>query len=203
MRASTRRERIDGPAGVLECAIDSPSAAARGVALVAHPHPLHGGTLDNKVVQTLARAFVELGYVSVRPNFRGVGASAGAHDSGRGEVDDLAASLEWASARFSPERVVLAGFSFGAAMQVRLAAHIVPERMVLVGLAVDRVETGAVPSDTLVIHGELDETVPLADVLAWARRSDQPVIVVPGTDHFFHGKLQVLRSIVQSNWRTP
>lgn len=201
MRASTRRERIDGPAGALECAIDLPAQSRRGVALIAHPHPLHGGTLDNKVVQTLARAFVELGYTSVRPNFRGVGASAGAHDEGRGEVDDLAAALAWARARFSPERVVLAGFSFGAAMQARLATRIAPERMVLVGLAVNRVEVGAVPSDTLVIHGEVDKTVPLADVLAWARRIELPVIVVPGTDHFFHGKLQVLRSIVQSNWR--
>jgi len=201
VRASTRRERIDGPAGVLECALDSPSRSQRGVALVAHPHPLYGGTLDNKVVQTLARAFVELGYVAVRPNFRGVGASAGVHDEGRGEVDDLAAALEWARARFSPERIVLAGFSFGAAVQTRLAARVAPERMVLVGLAVNRVEIGAVPSDTLVIHGELDETVPLADVFAWARANDMPVVVVPGTDHFFHGKLQVLRSIVQSNWR--
>jgi len=201
VRASTRRERIDGPAGALECAIDLPAQSRRGVALIAHPHPLHGGTLDNKVVQTLARAFVELGYTAVRPNFRGVGASAGAHDEGRGEVDDLAAALAWARARFSPERVVLAGFSFGAAVQTRLATHIAPERMVLVGLAVNRIEVDRVPSDTLVIHGELDETVPLADVLAWARRIDQPVIVVPGTDHFFHGKLQVLRSIVQSNWR--
>jgi uncharacterized protein len=203
MRASTQRERIDGPAGALECALDLPAAAPRGVALIAHPHPLHGGTLDNKVVQTLARALVDLGYASVRPNFRGVGASAGVHDSGRGEVDDLATALDWARARFHPERVVLAGFSFGAAMQTRLAARLVPERMVLVGVAVHRVETGALPSDTLVIHGEFDETVPLADVLAWARKLDQPVIVVPGADHFFHGKLQVLRSIVQSNWRTP
>jgi alpha/beta superfamily hydrolase len=202
MRASTRRERIDGPAGALECALDSPSEPPRGVALIAHPHPLHGGTLDNKVVQTLARVFVELGYVSLRPNFRGVGASAGVHDEGRGEVDDLAAVLDWARARYTPERVVLAGFSFGAAMQTRLAARVSPERMVLIGLAVNRVEIGAVPPDTLVIHGEFDETVPLADVLAWARKIDQPVIVVPGTDHFFHGKLQVLRSIVQSNWRT-
>ena len=202
MRASTRREHIDGPAGVLECALDSPSAPPRGVALIAHPHPLHGGTLDNKVVQTLARAFVELGYVSVRPNFRGVGGSAGVHDAGRGEVEHLAAALDWARAAYRPERVVLAGFSFGAAMQVRLAPRVAPERMVLVGVAVNRIQTGAVPPDTLVIHGERDETVPLADVLDWAGRFDQPVIVVPGTDHFFHGKLQVLRSIVQSNWRT-
>jgi alpha/beta superfamily hydrolase len=201
VRASTRRELIAGPSGDLECAIDQPARSPRGLALIAHPHPLHGGTLDNKVVQTLARAFVELGYASLRPNFRGVGASAGTHDAGRGEVEDLAAALDWARAELKPERVVLAGFSFGAAMQTRLAGRLAPERMVLVGLAVHRIELGAVPPDTLVIHGELDETVPLKDVLDWARAFDQPVIVVPGTDHFFHGKLQVLRGIVQSNWR--
>jgi alpha/beta superfamily hydrolase len=203
VRASTRRQLIAGPAGDLECAIDLPARSPRGLALVAHPHPLHGGTLDNKVVQTLARAFVELGYVSLRPNFRGVGASAGTHDAGRGEVDDLAAVLEWGRGEFGPGHPVLAGFSFGAAMQTRLAARVAPERMVLVGLAVQRIEVGAVPADTLVIHGERDETVPLADVLDWARAFDLPVIVVPGTDHFFHGKLQVLRGIVQSNWRAP
>ncbi len=208
MRASTRRERIEGPAGRLECAIDSPEGAAKGVALVAHPHPQFGGTLDNKVAQTLARAFVDLGYISLRPNFRGVGASEGTFDEGRGEVDDLAAALDWARAAFDPQRSVLGGFSFGAAMQTRLAARLAeggaaPERIVLVGVSVERVEARPVPSDTLVIHGELDKTVPLASVLAWARPQDLPVIVVPGADHFFHRKLHVLRGIVQSNWRAP
>ncbi len=201
MRASTRRVAIAGPAGRIECAIDAPADAARGVALIAHPHPLHGGTLDNKVVQTLAKIFVDLGYVALRPNFRGVGASEGSHDEGRGEVDDLAATLDYGVREFGGGRPVLAGFSFGAAMQTRLAARVAPERMVLVGLAVKRIEVGAVPADTLVIHGEHDDTVSLADVLDWARPLEQPVIVVPGTDHFFHGKLHVLRGIVKSNWR--
>jgi len=202
MRASTRRVFVAGPAGRLECAIDAPAGAPRGVALVAHPHPLHGGTLDNKVVQTLAKAFVELGYAVLRPNFRGVGASEGSHDEGRGEVDDLAAALDYAQREFGGGAPVLAGFSFGAAMQTRLAARVAPERMVLVGLAVKRIEVGAVPPDTLVVHGEHDDTVPLGDLLDWARPLEQPIVVVPGTDHFFHGKLHVLRGIVKSNWRS-
>jgi uncharacterized protein len=197
MRAGTRRELLAGPAGRIECAIDEPEGAPRGVALVAHPHPLYGGTLDNKVVQTLARAFVELGYAAWRPNFRGVGRSEGAHDEGRGEVDDLAAVLGHAK----PASVVLAGFSFGAAMQAKLAERVRPERMVLVGVAASKYELPKVPAGTLVIHGERDETVPLAAVLDWARPQELPVIVVPGADHFFHRKLQVLRGIVESSWR--
>jgi hypothetical protein len=196
MRAATRRETVRGPAGGIECAVDEPQGAARGVALVAHPHPLFGGTLDNKVVQTLARALVALGYAAWRPNFRGVGKSEGAYDEGRGEVDDLAAVLAHAGAG----RPVLAGFSFGAAMQARLAARIAPERMVLVGIAVNHFEAPAVPAGTLLIHGENDETVPIAAVRAWAKPQALPVIVVPGADHFFHRKLPELRMAVTGNW---
>ena len=197
MRSATRREWVAGPAGKIECAVDFPAAAPRGVALVAHPHPLHGGTLDNKVVQTLARAFVELGYTAWRPNFRGVGASEGTHDEGRGEVDDLAAVV----ASSGGEKPVLAGFSFGAAVQTRLAQQVTPERMVLVGLAVTHLEVPPVPADTILIHGAEDATVPLADVLAWARPQDLPVVVVPGADHFFHRRLQILRAIIRNNWK--
>ena len=197
MRATTRRELVTGPAGNIECAVDDPEGASRGVALVAHPHPLFGGTLDNKVVQTLARAFVELGYSAWRPNFRGVGASEGRHDEGRGEVEDLAAVLAYLKA----ETPVLAGFSFGAAIQAKLARRVKPERVVLVGLALNNFEAPPVPADTLLIHGEKDETVPLASVLAWALPQDLPVIVVPGADHFFHRRLQMLRSIVRNCWR--
>jgi alpha/beta superfamily hydrolase len=197
MRASTRREFVAGPAGRIECAVDGPEAAPRGVALIAHPHPLFGGTLDNKVVQTLARAFVDLGYETWRPNFRGVGQTEGVHDEGRGELEDLHAILK----HLDPQRLVLAGFSFGAAVVGQLAQRMKPERMVLVGVGITRLPVPAVPADTLVIHGENDETVPLAAVLDWARPQDLPVIVVPGADHFFHRKLQVLRTIVQSNWK--
>jgi len=197
MRAATRRETVRGPAGGIECAVDEPQGTVRGVALVAHPHPLFGGTLDNKVVQTLARALVALGYAAWRPNFRGVGKSAGAYDEGRGEVDDLAAVLAHAGAL----RPVLAGFSFGAAMQARLAARIAPERMVLVGIAVNHFEAPAVPAGTLLIHGENDDTVPIAAVRAWAKPQGLPVIVVPGADHFFHHKLPELRMAVTGNWK--
>jgi alpha/beta superfamily hydrolase len=197
MRASTRREFVAGPAGRIECAVDEPDGAPRGVALIAHPHPLYGGTLDNKVVQTLARAFLELGYESWRPNFRGVGQTEGAHDEGRGELDDLLAVITFLKA----ERPVLAGFSFGAAVQAQLAQRVTPGRLVLVGVAVTRLEVPRVAPDTLVIHGENDDTVPLAAVLDWARPQDLPVILVPGADHFFHRKLHVLRTIVTANWK--
>ena len=197
MRAATRREFVAGPAGRIECAVDLPAGQARGVAVVAHPHPLFSGTLDNKVAQTLARAFVELGYAAWRPNFRGVGESEGSHDEGRGEVEDLAAVVEHSK----NEKTVLAGFSFGAAVQTRLAQRVKPERMVLVGLAVKHLEAMPVPADSILIHGEEDTTVPLADVLAWARPQDLPVVVVPGADHFFHRRLNILRAIIQNGWK--
>ena len=198
MRAGTRRASVAGPAGRIECAVDSPPEAPRGRALIAHPHPLFGGTLDNKVVQTLARAFVELGYETWRPNFRGVGASEGSYDDGRGEVDDLAAVF---SGLISSGTVVLAGFSFGAVMQARLSQKVKCERLVLVAPAVANFEAPAVPANTLVVHGEQDETVPLAAVLDWARPQNLPVVVVPGGEHFFHGRLPLLRSIVMANWK--
>ena len=197
MRATTRRELIAGPAGKIECAVDEPQGAARGVALIAHPHPLFGGTLDNKVVQTLARAFVDLGYSAWRPNFRGVGASEGRHDEGRGEAEDLAAVLKFTKA----EKPVLAGFSFGAAMQTKLAQAVPPERMVLVGLAVNKFPAPPVPADTILIHGEKDDTAPLSAVMEWAHKQDLPVVVVPGADHFFHRRLNILRAIVTNNWK--
>ena len=197
MRASTRREFVAGPVGRIECAVDEPDSAPRGAALIAHPHPLYGGSLDNKVVQTLARAFVELGYAAWRPNFRGVGATEGAHDEGRGELEDLHAVLRHTGAA----RFALAGFSFGAALQAQLAQRAAPERLVLVGIGITRIPAPNVPQDTLIIHGENDETVPLAAVLDWARPQELPVIVVPGADHFFHRKLQVLRTIVTANWK--
>lgn len=213
MRTTTRHEFIPGPAGRLECAIDAPAAregaagaGVRGLALIAHPHPLFGGSLENKVAHTLARLFVELGYVALRPNFRGVGASEGTHDAGRGEVDDLQAALAWGRRELHPGGFVLAGFSFGAAMQTQLAERLAgqglqAERLVLVGLSPVRA-TRSVPPDSLVIHGEQDTTVPLASVMDWARPQLLPVLVVPATEHFFHRRLEILRRAVQSHFRS-
>ena len=197
MRASTRRELVHGPAGRIECAVDQPESTRRGVALIAHPHPLYGGTLDNKVVQTLARSFLELGYETWRPNFRGVGETEGVHDEGRGELEDLHAVLT----HLNVQKPVLAGFSFGAAVQARLAERVTPERMVLVGVGVTRLQAPKVPADTLVIHGENDDTVPLAAVLEWARPQNLPIVVIPGGEHFFHGRLNLLSDLIVRHFR--
>jgi alpha/beta superfamily hydrolase len=206
MNAHTRQVILQGPAGTLQCAVDEPSGAARGLALVCHPHPLHGGTQDNKVVQTLARALVQLGWRAVRFNFRGVGASQGAWDEGRGEVDDALAVLQ--GFREPGQALVLAGFSFGAyvASQVagRLAGEAAPERIILVGPAVQNFTVAPVPQDCLVIHGEADEIVSLSSVLDWARPHTIPVTVVPGAGHFFHGQLPLLKSLVlRAGWVAP
>lgn len=210
---NTQHLLIDGPAGKIEVIAEHP-AHVRGIALVAHPHPLGGGNNSNKVVHTLAHAFVSLGYDTWRPNFRGVGQSEGAHDEGEGESEDLLAVL--AAARRGQEHLplVLAGFSFGAYCQTRVARVLAErgqavERMVLVGTAAGFVEgtrhydTAAVPANTLVIHGAADVTVPLANVLAWAEPLDLPVVVIPGADHFFHRRLHLIRDIVTRTWSVP
>jgi hypothetical protein len=201
MSRAGERLFIDGGAGRIETVLDRPEGALRGVALVAHPHPLHGGTLDNKVVQTLAKTFVELGYAALRPNFRGVGASEGVHDEGRGETEDLLRVAAHGKEAFGDLPLVLAGFSFGAAVQTQVAQRTRPLRVVLVGVAVGRFPSETVPSDSIVIHGELDETVPLSKVLDWARPQELPVVVIPGADHFFHLRLHVIKNIVRNSWR--
>jgi alpha/beta superfamily hydrolase len=201
MNAATQRLGIAGPAGTLECMLDAPSGGAgRGLAVVCHPHPLHGGTMDNKVVQTLARAFVQLGYTSLRFNFRGIGGSAGSWDQGRGEIDDALAVVQ--AQRATGQPLVLAGFSFGGYVAANAAARLAEpaERLVLVGPAVLNFNTPAVPADTLVIHGETDDVVPLAAVFDWARPQSLPVTVLPGAGHFFHGQLPVLKQIVIGAW---
>jgi alpha/beta superfamily hydrolase len=192
VRASTRREFLAGPAGRIECAVDGAEGEARGAAVIAHPHPLFGGSLDNKVVQTLARAFVEHGYETWRPNMRGVGQTEGKHDEGRGELEDLAAVV----AHLKPARLALAGFSFGAALAGQLSTRVACQKLVLVGLGITRLPVPRVQAGTLVIHGEVDETVPLAAVLDWARPQELPVVLIPGADHFFNRKLPPLRSVV-------
>lgn len=201
MNPRTQFELISGPVCSIEVAIDAPAGEPRGLAVVCHPHPLFGGTLDNKVTQTLARALVALGFISVRPNFRGVGNTAGTHDEGRGEVDDIVTVVDLFRQRYQPKELVLAGFSFGSFVQThvaqRLAAAGIPaQRLVLVGTATSRWQVMPVPEDSLVIHGELDDTVPLSSVLDWARPQNLPVTVIPGADHFFHGRLPIIKRLV-------
>lgn len=198
MNASTTRISVAGPAGAIECAVDSPAGEPRGVAVVCHPHPQFGGTLDNKVVQTLSRAFVQLGWRCVRFNFRGIGNSAGQWDEGVGEIDDALAVI--AASRIAGAPFMLAGFSFGACVASHAASRLAddekPQRMVLIGPSTLKQPMAKVPADTLVIHGEADDVVPLAATLDWARPQSLPVVVFPGVGHFFHGQLGLLKSTV-------
>lgn len=194
MNPRTERRTLAGPAGDLVCALDTPAGQVRGLAVICHPHPQHGGTLDNKVVATLARAFVQCGWRSARFNFRGVGGSGGTWDEGRGEIDDALAVV--AALRAPGEPLALAGFSFGAFVASHVAASARPEQLVLVGPATQNFTVAHVPAGTLVIHGEADEVVPLSSTLDWARPRAQPVVVVPGGGHFFHGQLPLLKSLV-------
>ncbi|MEP7330357.1 MAG: alpha/beta hydrolase, partial [Betaproteobacteria bacterium] len=199
---TAERDTIVGPAGPLEIVRNIPEGVPVGIALVAHPHPLQGGTLDNKVVQTLARTFFALGYVAIRFNFRGVGASAGTFDDGIGETLDALAALADARQRFGADLpIVLAGFSFGSFVQTRVARTVAAQRIVLVGPAVGRFAVETVPADTIVIHGEQDDVVHLADVFAWARPQELPIIVFPGCGHFFHGRLTQLQRVITGMWQ--
>ena len=200
--ASGERVLIPGPAGAIETVVDLPTGAPLGLALVAHPHPLFGGTLDNKVAHTLARTLVELGYVAARPNFRGVGQSEGVHDEGRGETDDMVAVVHALRARHSlgDAPLVLAGFSFGSLVLARVAQRLQCARMIFVGTAVTRGKVEAIPADSIVIHGEKDDVVPLEQVLRWAEPQELPVVVIAGADHFFHRRLHLIRAIIRQSW---
>jgi alpha/beta superfamily hydrolase len=208
MNTSTRKFAVNGPAGSLSALLDLPpeGVVPRGTAVIAHPHPLFGGTMDNKVVQTIARAFVQSDWRAVRFNFRGVGSSEGAYDEGRGELQDLLALV----AHSAPEGVLaLAGFSFGAFVTSHAVAALAARdvsAVVLVGTAASRFTVAPINPElherTLVLHGEADDTVPLPDVMAWARPQSLPITVVPGGGHFFHGQLPLLRSLVARHLRT-
>ncbi len=200
--ASPQKLSIDGPAGKLEIAVNEPGASRRGIALIAHPHPLYGGTLDNKVVQTLAKAFVALGYCALRLNFRGVGASDGVFDEGRGEVDDFLALADYGRRTYAEGELAIGGFSFGGFIAAAVAERLAPRHLVLVAPAVERFPVGNVPENTLVVHGEEDDVVPLKDVLDWARPQALPVVVFPGAGHFFHGTLVTLQQLVEQHCRT-
>ena len=205
MNAQTERMTLTGKAGVVEALRDAPTLAAgerpRGVAVIAHPHPLFGGTMDNKVVQTMARAFVQCGWTAVRFNFRGVGASAGVHDDGRGETEDMLEVIR----QVAPDGpLCLAGFSFGSFVMSHALSAVWPEdrveKLVFVGTAASRFQVATLPPQaherTLVIHGEADDTVELSAVMDWARPQILPVTVIPQVGHFFHGQLPLLKSLV-------
>ena len=201
MNAQTERFTLTGLAGVIEALRDRPAGTPKGVAVIAHPHPLFSGTMDNKVVQTLARAFVQSGWESIRFNFRGVGASAGVYDAGQGEALDMVEVVRQVAAQ-GP--VALAGFSFGAFVTTHAVQALWDEgrvqKIVLVGTAASRFTVAPVPPEahlrTLVVHGEQDDTVALSAVMDWARPQTLPVTVVPGGGHFFHGQLPLLKNLV-------
>lgn len=204
MQPSTlERVRIAGPAGAIEVDINDPGDSRRGIGLIAHPHPLQGGTKDNKVVTTLAKSLFGLGLVALRPNFRGVGATEGVHDEGRGETEDLIAVAQYAKERYGNLPLTLAGFSFGSFVQTHVVRRVDAARLVLIAPAVNRFSGEKVPANTLVVHGERDEVVPLSAVLDWARPQSLPIVVVPGGEHFFHGRLALLSSIVVTYCAEP
>lgn len=207
MNSKTERFQVPGAAGPIEALRDLPDGPSRGVAVIAHPHPLFGGTMDNKVVQTLARAFVQCGWTALRFNFRGIGATAGVHDEGRGETDDM---LQVIATQAPQGALALAGFSFGSFVASRALRSLWEQRsvekIVLVGTAAARFDVATLPPEshdrTLVVHGEQDDTVPLLAVLDWARPQSLPVTVVPGGTHFFHGQLPLLKNLVVRHLRS-
>ena len=218
MPGSVEKLLIDGPHGAIELALDWPAPASgvplgslQGIAYIGHPHPLYGGTLDNKVVATAARSFAGLGWLAVRINFRGVGRSTGKHDEGNGETEDLlylvdtVPTLPAVRPRLPTSLpVAVAGFSFGSFVAAK-AAHALSTAnrpvnyVVLIGAAAGKWAMPTVAPDTLVIHGELDETIPLVDVLNWARPQELPVVVIPGADHFFHRRLGLLKRLINAH----
>ncbi|HUW00664.1 MAG TPA: alpha/beta fold hydrolase [Gallionella sp.] len=195
---------VTGAAGNLEAAAHLPDLQPRAIAVIAHPLPTMGGTMDNKVVTTLAKTFAELDFIALRFNFRGVGGSEGKFDNGNGETEDVLAIVRHAQQEYGDLPLILSGFSFGGYVQARVAQQLDPRRLVLIAPAVGRSvpsfknSTGMPPvrHDTLLVHGELDEVVPLADVLHWARPMHLPVVVLPEAGHFFHGRLNQLKQIV-------
>ena len=199
MNAATQKLTLQGGGGAIEALLDLPEGQPCGTAVIAHPHPLFGGTMTNKVVQTLARAFVQAGWRAVRFNFRGVGASEGVHDQGRGEAADLQAVVR---------QVASAGpLAFVSSHAVAGIAPRQPHKIVLVGTAASRFAVAPIAPElherTLVLHGEQDETVPLASVMDWARPQCLPVTVIPGVEHFFHGQLPLLKSLVLRHLLAP
>ena len=191
--------RIKSAIGYIETLVNDPGDMRRGLAFIAHPHPLHGGTMDNKVVQSIAQICHDEGYVAVRPNFRGVGSSDGEYTGGIGETEDMLAVIDFVRSHYDASLpVVLAGFSFGGYVQHRVAQQIPVSKLILIGPAVNLYEFGAVPTNTTVIHGIDDEVVPFADAQHWAQAHNISFKEIGDTGHFFHGKLAELKAVVLS-----
>jgi len=198
-----RKTVLDGPAGRLEGIWHLPDDEPVAVAVIAHPLPTMGGNMEHKIVTTLAKTFVELGFAALRFNFRGVGNSEGEFDSGNGEVEDLLAMVQHARDEFGSLPLILSGFSFGGYVTARAAQHLRPQahKLVLVAPAVGRFAMPHVPHNTLVLHGEHDEVISLSDALDWARPQHLPIVVLPDAGHFFHGRLNQLKQIVLHEFR--
>jgi alpha/beta superfamily hydrolase len=196
---------LPGPAGSIElaCAVPAADAARAGTAVIAHPHPLQGGTMHNKVVTILERALLELGLATVRFNFRGVGQTEGVHDNGVGETDDLVAIGEWVRAQRPGDALWLAGFSFGSYVTLRAAPRLAPQQLILVAPPVGRWDFADVAAPTcpwLIVQGDEDEVVDAKAVAAWAASLQPAVQLVrmPETGHFFHRRLMDLRGVVRN-----
>ncbi|MEQ1526586.1 MAG: alpha/beta hydrolase [Gallionella sp.] len=189
-----------GATGKLEGVLHLPDVAPTAIVVVAHPLPTMGGTMDNKVVTTLTKAFVELGYVTLRFNFRGVGASEGEYDDGNGETLDAIAAANFLRNEFPDLPLLLAGFSFGGYVQARAAAELNPRQLILIAPAVGRFAMPHVPANTLLVHGDLDEVVSLDDLLHWAQPQHLAVVVLAGAGHYFHGRLVQLKQVVMRHF---
>jgi len=187
---------VDGPAGKLEGRAHQPKGEARALAIVCHPLPTMGGTMENKVAVTLAKTFCELNCIAIRFNFRGVGDSEGEFSGGEGETQDTLAVVQFAREQFGDLPLILSGFSFGGYVAALASQQLNPAHLILAAPAVGRFAMPPVSADTLVIHGEHDDVVPLADALDWARPQHLPIVVLPQAEHFFHGRLTQLRKII-------
>ena len=200
---------VKGPAGKLETIVLVPASKSRGIAIIAHPHPLYQGNMDNKVVYILSKALLESGYLTVKFNFRGVGASEGNHAEGIGEIDDVLAVTQSIRHQYDIEPdhlpLLLAGFSFGGAIQAYVAQQLNPEKLVLIAPSVARMKAPPVvdhADSVLIVHGSLDDIVSLQSVLDWAAPQTIPVTVIPGAEHFFHGKLAILKQVILNACKT-
>tara|TARA_Y100001960_G_scaffold333166_1_gene436858 strand:- start:22 stop:660 length:639 start_codon:yes stop_codon:yes gene_type:complete len=201
----TQKFFIDGPAGKLETVMANSNYKHRhGIAVIAHPHPLYSGTMDNKVVHTLFRVSIELGFIAVKFNYRGVGKSQGSYGDGLGEIEDVIAVVRAIQKKFDSESnnlsLLLAGFSFGGAIQAHAAKTLSPQNLVMISPSVDHFKVPLISNYAkriLIIQGDQDDVVPLKTILHWATIQDLPIVVIPGAEHFFHGKLHNIKRTVR------